>query len=110
MSYYSQSMQCDCCICAAGIDVNLVQEIVEYLATIQSLLWERVQHPILSLGHTVTIFRPDRLRFKQVAQLSQRPRCRVVIANSGPSSTVILVQYWTNIEPIWNIAHMSAKM
>ena len=27
-----------------------------------------------------------------------------------PSSTATLVQYWTNIQPIWNIAHISAKM
>ena len=37
-------------------------------------------------------------------------RSAILEVDGAPSSTVILVQYWTNIEPIWNIAHMSAKM
>jgi len=33
-----------------------------------------------------------------------------ILATPIPSSTAILVQYWTNIQPIWNITHILAKI
>ena len=52
-----------------------------------------------------------------VSTVSWRYACRSLVCSlwpchaiRTPSSTVILVQYLTNIQPIWNIAHILAKI